>query len=168
MTDAIGAPLTRRTPTRNDSMLAVPHSAGSADVTVPSENQGSLALPVRRRPGRLVVEYLGDFGPATRHLDVVPARTLVSASGTVTAVQLLGDDLDRRAIVTVTGTTGESAQCLVDTEHYLDMWSLCAEGQRVELSGKVRRPQANGMAVIDMLTLTAPDVRIEQAEVVSA
>ncbi|WP_333745609.1 hypothetical protein [Streptomyces sp. IBSBF 2950] len=99
---------------------------------------------------------------------MVTGGTLVSASGTVTAVQLLGNDLDRRAIVTVTGTTGESAQCLVDTEHYLDVWSLCIEGQRVELSGKVRRPVPNGMAVIDTLALTAPDVRIEQAEAVSA
>ncbi len=168
MTDAIGAPLTRRTPTRNDSMLAVPYSAGSADVAAPSEGERPPALPVRRRPGRLVVEFLGDLGPDTRHLDMVTGGTLVSASGTVTAVQLLGNDLDRRAIVTVTGTTGESAQCLVDTEHYLDVWSLCIEGQRVELSGKVRRPVPNGMAVIDTLALTAPDVRIEQAEAVSA
>ncbi|MCF1592498.1 MULTISPECIES: hypothetical protein [Streptomyces] len=126
------------------------------------------ALPVRRRPGRLVVEYLGDLGPDTRHLDMVPTGTLVSASGTVTAVQVLGDGEDRRAIVTVTGTTGESAQCVVDTEHYLDLWSVCTEGVQVELSGKVRRPDANGMALIDILVFTSPDVRIEQAEVVSA
>lgn len=120
------------------------------------------------RPGRLVVEYLGDFGPDTRHMDMLSVGTLISATGAITSVQVVGTD-EPHAVVTLVGMTGESAQCVVDTEHYLDLWDFLVEGAHVQVSGKVRRPLNNEPAYIDTLTIHATaDAGAQQAEAVNA
>ncbi|MFF4409849.1 hypothetical protein [Streptomyces sp. NPDC001404] len=100
----------------------------------------------------MIVEFLGDFGPVAQRLDMVPAGTLVAVSGTVTRVQVLGAD-EPRAIVTLTGLSGESAQCAVDTERYLDVWDLLVEETPVQVCGKVRRPLKNMPALVDALAI---------------
>ncbi|MER0443064.1 hypothetical protein ABR738_00485 [Streptomyces sp. Edi4] len=115
-------------------------------------------------PGRLLVEYIGDLGPVTRRLDMVPATTLVAVTGTVTALHLTGPDEEPRAVVTVTGSTFESAQCIVGTERYLDLWDLLVEGTRVRVSGRVRRPVSNEAGYIEILTIgEAPTLAATQA-----
>ncbi|WP_435245063.1 OB-fold nucleic acid binding domain-containing protein [Streptomyces tendae] len=113
----------------------------------PSYNQ---TAPV---PGRLLVEYMGDLGPATRRLDMVPAATLVAVTGTVNMLHVTGREGEPRAVFTVTGSTAESAQCVMDTERYLDLWDHLVEGTRVRLSGRVRRPVAKDAGYIEILTL---------------
>ncbi|MCZ0984021.1 hypothetical protein O1L60_45485 [Streptomyces diastatochromogenes] len=104
-------------------------------------------------PGRLLVEYIGDMGPVTRRVDMVPAETLVAVTGTVTALHLTGPDEEPRAVFTVTGSTSESARCVVSTERYLDLWSFLVEDARIRVSGRVRRPLANEPGYIDILTI---------------
>ncbi|MFB7649332.1 hypothetical protein ACFC0S_16260 [Streptomyces sp. NPDC056084] len=105
------------------------------------------------RSGRLLVEYIGDMGPVTRRLDMVPVSTLVAVTGSVTALHLTGPDEEPRAVVTLTGSTSESAQCIVGTERYLDLWDLLVEGTRVRVSGRIRRPVPTEAGYIDILTI---------------
>ncbi|MFC8570704.1 hypothetical protein ACFUIW_33605 [Streptomyces sp. NPDC057245] len=169
MTDAIGAPLTRRTHTRNDSMLAATGSSVPADVAASTElAHPSASKAVEKRPGRLIVEYFGDLGPATRHLDMVPVRTMVTAMGTISKVGILGDDMNPRAVVCLTGGDGESAQCTVDTEHYLDLFDYLVEGTFVVLRGTVRRPLSTMPALIDVMVIRSADELCAQAGVTSA
>lgn len=104
-------------------------------------------------PGRLLVEYIGDLGPATRRLEMVPAATLVAVSGTVNSLHLTGREDEPRAVFTVTGSTAESAQCVMGTERYLDLWDHLVEGTRVRISGRVRRPVAKEAGYIEILTI---------------
>ncbi|GAA1111795.1 hypothetical protein [Streptomyces javensis] len=130
-------------------------------------NQSS-SLPIRR-PGRLIVEFIGGLGPDTRHLDVVASGEMVTATGTITGVNLVGHDEYPRAIVTVTGADGESAQCTVDTEHYLDLWGYLVEDTRVQVRGTVRRPLLEMPALIDVKAIRpALSVVAAQARAVSA
>ncbi|MEU2453948.1 hypothetical protein ABZ605_28195 [Streptomyces sp. NPDC012765] len=124
-------------------------------------------LPTRL-PGRLVVEFLGSFGPDSRPLERVQVGALVSGSGTITVLTPTGTAEEPRFMVTVTGMTGESAQCVVDSEHYLDLWDLLVEGAQVRVSGRVRRPVVGGASLIDVLTIASADLRIAQARAVSA
>jgi hypothetical protein len=163
VTDVIGASLTERTHTRNDSTPATTSSAVSADVAVQTEHLSLPALPVRRRPGRLTVEFIGDFGKQAQHLDMVPAGTLVTATGSVTALQVLGTDEAPRAVFTVTGVLGEAARGVVDTEHYLDLWDCLVAGSPVQVSGKVRRPLHDEPAYIEVLAIqvVGADAQVE-------
>ncbi|MER5302268.1 OB-fold nucleic acid binding domain-containing protein [Streptomyces lasiicapitis] len=113
------------------------------------------------RPGRLAVEFYGDFGPEMRHLDMVSVGKLVSALGTITGLHQTGSDVNPRVMVTLTGESGESAQCVVDSEHYLDLWDRLVEGTQVTVSGKVRRPLTTEPAFIDTLSVVAGDARLE-------
>lgn len=128
----------------------------------------SVSTAVEKRPGRLLVEYFGDLGPATRHLDMVPVRTMVTAMGRISKVGIVGDDANPRAIVCLTGSDGESAQCTVDTEHYLDLFDYLVEGTFVVLRGTVRRPLSTMPAVIDVMVIRSADELCAQAGVVSA
>lgn len=128
----------------------------------------SASTAVEKRPGRLLVEYFGDLGPATRHLDMVPVRTMVTAMGRISKVGIVGDDANPRAIVCLTGSDGESAQCTVDTEHYLDLFDYLVEDAFVVLRGTVRRPLSTMPAVIDVMVIRSADELCAQAGVVSA
>ncbi|MFD5451237.1 hypothetical protein [Streptomyces sp. NPDC127100] len=128
----------------------------------------SASTAVEKRPGRLLVEYFGDLGPATRHLDMVPVRTMVTAMGRISKVGIVGDDVNPRAIVCLTGSDGESAQCTVDTEHYLDLFDYLVEGTFVVLRGTVRRPLSTMPAVIDVMVIRSAQDICAQAGVVSA
>ncbi|MEV1042974.1 hypothetical protein AB0J01_41400 [Streptomyces sp. NPDC050204] len=164
MTDAIGAPRSGRTPTINDSASKAIRSDVHADN--PVVNKARPARPAL--PGRLLVEYFSDLGPVSRRLDVVPLGTLVGVAGTVTALSQTGTDEAPRALFTVTGMTGESAQCTVDTEHYLDLWDFLVEGVQIRVSGRVRRPMANEPGYIEILAIQAAPAAAGTAKVVGA
>ncbi|MFJ2752686.1 OB-fold nucleic acid binding domain-containing protein [Streptomyces sp. NPDC087297] len=114
-------------------------------------------------PGRLVVEFLGSLGPDSKRLDQVPAGALVSVSGTITALQPTGSDTEPRYMVTVTGPTGESAQCVVDSDRYLDVFDLLTMDAQVRVSGKVRRPLADSTSLVDVLSIASWQVRAVSA-----
>ncbi|MFD5881055.1 OB-fold nucleic acid binding domain-containing protein [Streptomyces yangpuensis] len=118
---------------------------------------------VRQLPGRLVVEFLGGLGPDSKRLDQVPAGALVSASGIITTLQPTGSESEPRYMVTVTGMTGESAQCVVDSDRYLDVFDLLVMDAQVRVSGRVRRPLADGPSMIDVLTLFSAQLRVVNA-----
>ncbi|MFD6535000.1 OB-fold nucleic acid binding domain-containing protein [Streptomyces goshikiensis] len=112
--------------------------------------RGPIKAP--RLPGRLIVEFLGDLGPVTQRLDLVAAGTLVTATGTVVAPTQTGSDEKPRATFTLTGMTGEGAQCIVSDDLFLDAWDLVVEGTVVQVSGIVRRPLADSPAYLDIRT----------------
>ncbi|MEU5476793.1 hypothetical protein [Streptomyces mirabilis] len=101
------------------------------------------------RPGRLRVDYLDAYGPNHKSLDVVADGTKVTATGFVTTLAVNGPDDAPRATALVTGMNGESACCLIGTEHYLAVSGYLAEGQQVQVRGAVRRPLKDMPAVID-------------------
>jgi hypothetical protein len=144
VTDAIGAPLTRRTPTRTDSLLAVTRSDAPPAVSVPLSPS---------RPGRLRVDFLDAVGPSNKSLDLVADGTEVTATGSVTTIAVKGEKKSPRASVLLTGTNGESASCLIRTEHYVAVSGFLAEGQLVQVRGTVRRPLKDMPAVIETVEI---------------
>ncbi|WP_332756974.1 hypothetical protein [Streptomyces sp. MT206] len=101
-------------------------------------------------PGRLAVEFLTASGrPGWGQLTQRPTGTLVTAVGTVTVLHVL----DSVMVVTLTGSTGNTALCSIDSDHYVDFCSYLCDGSEVEVCGKVRRPAYGPSPLIDALTI---------------
>ncbi|GLF98188.1 hypothetical protein [Streptomyces yaizuensis] len=135
-------------------------AARPTEVGVQPATRGTGAPATRLRlagqsplPGRLAVEFLYEPGSGRRRLDQRPAGTLVTATGTVTALHIVGSAEPPRLTVTLTGTGGESALCSVDTDHYLDLCTYLYGGTEVLVSGKVRRPADGPPVLIDALAI---------------
>ncbi|MEU3399360.1 hypothetical protein [Streptomyces filamentosus] len=110
-----------------------------------------------RRPDCLNAEFISDRKTITRRLDRVPPGTLATLTGTVTVVSMFGTGEQPRALVTLTGTAGDVAQCIVDTEHYLDLCSFLVTDTTVRVSGKVRRPVAGETGYVEVLAVQTVD-----------
>ncbi|MCX4784025.1 hypothetical protein [Streptomyces sp. NBC_01264] len=102
------------------------------------------------RAGRLAVEFLAASGrPSWGRLTQRPTGTLVTAVGTVTVLHVLDGVLG----VTLTGSTGDTVLCSVDSDHYFDLCSHLFDGTEVEVSGKVRRPAHGPSPLVDALII---------------
>ncbi len=125
-------------------------TSGSALVELPTtEPIPDRASTSTSRPGRLRVDYLDAYGPNHKSLDVVADGTVVTTTGSVTTIAVMGAKESPRASVLLTGMNGESASCLIGAEHYVAVSGFLFEGQLVRLRGTVRRPLKDMPAVID-------------------
>ncbi|MGW0335521.1 hypothetical protein ACWD0J_27225 [Streptomyces sp. NPDC003011] len=97
------------------------------------------------------VDFLDDYGPNSKSLDVVAHGTEVTATGSVTTLSVTGPGHEPRASVLLTGMNGESATCLIGAEHYGAVSDFLFEGQPVRLRGTVRRPLKDMPAVIETI-----------------
>lgn len=126
--------------------------------TAPTHKERAATTPTAVRPRRqdcLTAEFFSDNRKITRRLDRVPPGKVAALTGTVTALTVIAPTERPRALVTLTGTAGDIAQCIVDTEHYLDLCSFLTEDTQVSMSGKVRRPVAGEPGYVEVLAVQA-------------
>lgn len=91
--------------------------------------------------GRIPVDYT-DYrgGTRTRSLDQIPAGERVTATGTINAARVHGDDDTPRLTFTLSSSTGDSAIVSVGMDRYLDVFGFVVDGREVEVTGEVKRP----------------------------
>lgn len=131
--------------------------------------QNGSAFAVAPAPGvsSLLNNPASDFAaaPAVHRLSEVTGRVLsemphampVTITGTIDLVRIYGDETAAEvyptAAVLLNSGTGATTVLNVDQRHYLMTWGHLVQGHAVRVYGKVRKPEPDFPAVVDLVRL---------------